>query len=80
MLLNELVLLAEPAKERPLEADSGSAERDPVCGMVIVDVAAVHPATHAGRRYAFCSDDRLLRSSDDPERYRRAWVAITGGR
>jgi trehalose synthase len=81
LLLNELALLAELASERPLEGEEGDgSERDPVCGMAIADAAAAPAATHAGRRYAFCSDYCRLRFSDHPERYLRARVAITGGR
>ncbi len=73
LLLNELCLMRDLARERPIQRDWGSAEgrRDPVCGMVIGEEPQALTATLEERLYVFCSEACRARFVETPERYTR---------
>ena len=71
LLLNEISLMDELTRERPLtvERADSSAARDPVCGMAIASGATAPQAERHGVRYLFCSEDCRARFLDDPDRF-----------
>ncbi|MBA3048408.1 MAG: heavy metal translocating P-type ATPase [Alphaproteobacteria bacterium] len=50
-------------------SDSRSTVKDPVCGMSVDPVAAVHRASHDDQDYFFCSAGCRTRFVSEPERY-----------
>ena len=74
LLLNEVSLMLDLARERPLAATplAAGARRDPVCGMAIPQTATAAKASFAGHSYAFCSQRCRGRFLADPDRFNRA--------
>ena len=76
LLLNELILLASLAHQRPIAHAAVSAEsqrRDPVCGMTISEALSDLTATHQEHDYMFCSKDCYNQFLAHPERYLHQW-------
>jgi trehalose synthase len=71
LLLNDLSLMLELGRERPIEPISRGPDidRDPVCGMAIEDSTAALAAPFNGRRHYFCSEACRARFLASPERY-----------
>ena len=71
LLLNEISLMDELARERPLtdEHVDGAAAHDPVCGMAIASPRAAPQTEHKGGQYVFCSEDCRARFLDEPDRF-----------
>ena len=71
LLLNEISLMSELGRERPLtdQHADGPAARDPVCGMAIAAESDALRAEHKGATYRFCSEDCRARFLDDPDRF-----------
>lgn len=72
LLLNEINLMIDLVRERPIERDRllpPGAQRDPVCGMVMTEEVPVLTATHDGVTYRFCSEFCQRRFLAMPERY-----------
>ncbi len=70
LILNELSLLLNLARERPLErAAVHPANRDPVCNMAIGEDGRAPTVRYEGREYRFCSDDCRRRFLESPQRY-----------
>jgi YHS domain-containing protein/glycosyltransferase involved in cell wall biosynthesis len=67
LVLDQARLMTRLARARPLAPHAP--DRDPVCGMQVVEAAA--HAEHEGRRYAFCSTACRHRFLEDPKRYLR---------
>ena len=74
LLLNEVSLMLDLARERPImPAHVGEgAHRDPVCGMAIGEHGAAPHAEFAGDTYVFCSEACRARFVANPGRYLRA--------
>ncbi|MCC6487122.1 MAG: heavy metal translocating P-type ATPase [Candidatus Hydrogenedentes bacterium] len=60
---------ADPARYLGMPAEAAPAAKDPVCGMSVNPVKAVHIATHAGNTHYFCSAGCKTKFEADPERY-----------
>jgi len=73
LLLNEVSLMVDLARGRPIEpyAAGLEARRDPVCGMAIQEGAAAARAEYGGRMFVFCSEGCRARFLVAPERYAR---------
>jgi trehalose synthase len=71
LLLNEISLMSELGRERPLtdQLADGPAARDPVCGMAIAAGSDALRAEQKGATYRFCSEDCRARFLDDPDRF-----------
>ncbi|MGE0823494.1 MAG: glycosyltransferase [Candidatus Binatia bacterium] len=71
LLLNELSLLLDLARARPIQRGpvSASARRDLVCGMALSESSHVFTATFKGREYMFCSEGCRTRFVATPTRY-----------
>ncbi len=71
MLLNELSLIGDLVRQRPLRCDLTPAgvHRDPVCGMTLTDVSSAPRATYDGSAYYFCSEACRLRFVQEPEHF-----------
>ncbi|MEX2106186.1 MAG: glycosyltransferase [Solirubrobacterales bacterium] len=74
LLLNELTLMLDLARERPISATplAAGAHRDPVCGMAVESVPQDLRMSVEGREYRFCSGACLARFRADPRRYLRS--------
>ena len=48
--------------------NSGSPDRDPVCGMTVSE-SSTHQLEHEGSTYRFCSERCLMRFREHPEAY-----------
>lgn len=68
LLLNELLLVAEVAAEKPAGVGVRRPSRDPVCGMVIEATTAVRE-NYRGTEYLFCSQGCRTRFRRRPEHY-----------
>ncbi|HET8908825.1 MAG TPA: glycosyltransferase, partial [Ktedonobacterales bacterium] len=76
LLLNELILLASLARQRPIAHAVVSAEsqqRDPVCGMTISEALSDLTATYQEHDYMFCSKDCYNQFLAHPERHLHQW-------
>jgi len=71
LLLNEVSLMLDLARDRPLvpALDPGGAARDPVCGMAIEEDPCAPRAEHEGHAFAFCSERCRRRFVTDPARF-----------
>lgn len=71
LLLNELSLLLDLARARPIQRGpvSASARRDLVCGMALGEGDHVVTATFKDREYMFCSEGCRTRFVATPTRY-----------
>lgn len=71
LLLNEVSLMLDLARERPLAPApvAAGARRDPVCGMAIGERDPAPEASFAGRIYVFCSEACRTRFEARTERY-----------
>jgi trehalose synthase len=72
LLLNEVSLMLDLVRERPIERDRvlpAGVTRDPVCGMVITDEKPEWTATHSDEVYSFCSEYCRRRFLASPEGY-----------
>ena len=71
LLLNELTLMSELLKERPIaqKPESELTRRDPVCGMIIDETATAPTATFDHRQYFFCSQACRAYFLEKPNRY-----------
>ena len=67
LLLDELTLVRDLVAGVPIAAPS--AERDPVCGMTLVEPDRAPSAAFGGVAYRFCSDHCRARFEFAPERY-----------
>lgn len=78
LVLNELSLMLELARERPISPEPlvEGARRDPVCGMAVERGAEATQATHAGRTYVFCSEACRARFRANPEHYLGARMGV----
>ncbi|MBK5219619.1 MAG: glycosyltransferase [Thermoleophilia bacterium] len=74
LILNELSLMLDLARERPISPVpvGASPHRDPVCGMAIEAAAGAPQAMQDGEIFLFCSESCRARFRADPERYLRA--------
>lgn len=74
LVLNELSLMLDLARERPISPEPlvEGARRDPVCGMAIDSDREALQMTHAGKTFVFCSEACRARFRADPERYLRS--------
>ena len=73
LLLNELALIRDLARERPITRDweSVATRRDPVCGMIVEEEPGVITSSFQERVYVFCSEACRARFVETPERYTR---------
>ena len=71
LLLNELTLMLDLARARPLSdgPPQAGAPRDPVCGMTVAALEPTLTSTYHERPYHFCSQACKTRFVHDPERY-----------
>ncbi len=71
LLLNELTLMSELLKERPIakKPESELTRRDPVCGMTIDETATAPTASFRDRQYFFCSQACRAYFLEKPNRY-----------
>ena len=74
LILNELSLMLDLARERPISPEplDRAARRDPVCGMAIEASAEAPQASHRGETYVFCSEACRARFRADPGHYLRS--------
>ena len=71
LLLNELELMRELARDRPIigAREEPGTPIDPVCGMALGARAIERTETFDGREYGFCSEQCRARFAADPERF-----------
>jgi trehalose synthase len=71
LLLDEVSLMLELARKRPLECrlSGEGARHDPVCRMAVSEDQSAPAATYRDREYRFCSEDCRRRFLTAPERY-----------
>jgi trehalose synthase len=72
LLLNEISLMLDLARARPIERDRvlpAGATRDPVCGMVLTEDQSHSTAVYQAEIYTFCSEYCQRRFQVAPERY-----------
>lgn len=71
LILNELSLMLDLARERPISRQpvGASAKRDPVCGMAIEPGSGASAAEYHGETFVFCSQACEARFRADPEHY-----------
>jgi len=70
LLLNELSLMVDLTRERPIRrAGSTAARRDVVCGMAIGEDLHALTATFNDQAYVFCSEACRARFLETPQRY-----------
>jgi trehalose synthase len=71
LLLNELQLMIELTRDRPIAhpAEQADTPIDPVCGMALGSHVAELTDTLDGREYGFCSELCRARFLADPDRY-----------
>ncbi|MCC6694448.1 MAG: heavy metal translocating P-type ATPase [Candidatus Hydrogenedentes bacterium] len=60
---------ADPVRYLGPPAEAAPAAKDPVCGMSVNPVKAVHTATHAGNTHYFCSAGCKTKFVSDPAKY-----------
>jgi trehalose synthase len=80
LILNEVSLMLELARERPLGPSPlpAGARRDPVCGMAIAEDGGAPRFRFEGQDFSFCSDACLARFRADPVRYVRPGLPSVG--
>lgn len=81
LILNELSLMLELARERPISPlpVGEGARRDPVCGMAIEAGAEAPRTTYEGMTYVFCSEACRSRFRAEPGRYLRSTLGMAAG-
>lgn len=78
LILNELSLIRDLTRERPIEREvDPAAHRDVVCGMAISEEPPALTATYHDQLYVFCSQGCRARFWETPERYAGTWTRET---
>ena len=67
-----LPIFASTSSISPSQSNTASAEKDPVCGMMVDPANAAAHVTHDGKTYHFCSKRCAERFQKEPQKFLRA--------
>lgn len=80
LLLNELVLMIDVLRERPITRITGQLgpPRNPVCGMAVEEQTSAVTAINREQEHVFCSETCCARFMENPGRFLAAWLGPPG--